>query len=75
MSLRHIVGVESVLVRKCFSEKAFLEQRGWIKYCNHPPEFHIPVGWAISNSEKLTQAQIDKIYELTKEVFEDVNLL
>lgn len=61
--------------RKCFTEETFLELKGWIKYCNHPPEFGTPVGWIISDSVNLTQAQRDKIYELTGEFFEDENLL
>lgn len=50
--------------------KRFLVKNGWIEYINR---YH--VGWWIDPSRTPTQAQIDKIYELTGEVFEDKNLL
>lgn len=50
--------------------KRFLVENGWIEYINR---YH--VGWWIDPSKTPTQAQIDKIYELTGEIFEDVNLL
>lgn len=49
----------------------FLESLGYVKYSTnqqHPD-------WCITSNTRLTQAQIDKIYELTGEVFEDKNLL
>lgn len=49
----------------------FLERRGWIKHCDRPWYR----GWCIPPNTKVTQAQIDKIYELCGEVPEDSDLL
>jgi len=50
----------------------YLEKIGWIKHHDRPFYY----GWSISDFNRgLTQAQINKIYELTGEVFEDENLL
>lgn len=51
--------------------ESFLEKKGWIKHCDRP-WYH---GWCIPLGTKLTQAQIDKIYELSGEVPEDCDLL
>lgn len=50
--------------------KRFLVENGWIEYINR-----CHVGWWIDPNKTPTQAQIDKIYELTGEIFEDKNLL
>lgn len=49
----------------------FLESKGWIKYSTN----RIDPDWCFTSRTHLTQAQIDKIYELTGEFFEDENLL
>lgn len=49
----------------------FLEKLGWVKHCDRP-WYH---GWCIPSGTKLTQAQIDKIYELCGEIPEDSDLL
>ncbi|MBQ2600697.1 hypothetical protein II582_05130 [bacterium] len=49
----------------------FLESKGWIKYSTN----RIYPDWCFTQRTHLTQTQIDKIYELTGEVFEDKNLL
>lgn len=51
--------------------ESFLEKKGWIKHCDRP-WYH---GWCIPPGTKLTQAQIDKIYELCGETPEDSDLL
>lgn len=51
--------------------ESFLEKKGWIKHCDRP-WYH---GWCIRPGTKLTQAQIDKIYELCGEIPEDSDLL
>ena len=48
----------------------FLEENGWMKYINR-----CNIGWWIHLEKVPTQAQRDKIYELTGEVFEDENLI
>lgn len=53
----------------CNPEK-FLEENGWMKYINR-----CNIGWWIHLEKVPTQAQRDKIYELTGEVFEDKNLI
>lgn len=60
---------------KCFNEETFLEKKGWIKYCNHPPELGIPIGWVIPDYVKLTQAQRDQLWELTGNFIVDGNLI
>ena len=49
----------------------FLESKGWIKYSTNK----IHPDWCFTSRTNLTQAQRDKIYELTGEFFEDENLL
>lgn len=51
-------------------KEAFLYYKGFVKYCDNLL-YH---GWVIE-SVKLTQAQIDKIYELTGDVIQDQDLL
>ena len=58
--------------RESIDFELYLEKIGWIKHCDRPWYY----GWEISPFNRgLTQAQINKIYELTGEVFEDENLL
>lgn len=50
----------------------YLKKIGWIKHCDRPWYY----GWEISPFNRgITQAQINKIYELTGDVFENENLL
>lgn len=58
---------------RCYEKETFLELRGWIKYCKYPWSGHS--GWVILSTLKLTQAQIDKIYELTGELVDDGYLI
>ena len=62
--------MEEFIEGPCDDLNEFLEMKGYVKWSEKSP-----LGWCITSYTRLTQAQIDKIYELTGEVFEDENLI
>lgn len=80
--ISHVTKADSIIDEKGLTEEfnescyfphvePFLESKGWIKYSTNK----IHPDWCFTSRTNLTQAQRDKIYELTGEFFEDENLL
>lgn len=57
--------------RTSFSVERFFELKGYIKYS----DIKVASGWCIIPGTRLTKAQINKIYELTGEFFDEGCLL